>query len=144
MSAFTATLGLPTKQLPTAYVPRLKDRAALPPMGPLRDAYLVYVCAQLAESAAGRLVGSTPAFQHTGLHKRTTRLHAGADSVVETLFGHFNTSAADTLNHLTRTAETALAALVLLAVSPDTTDTTLERVSELLAELAGLAGLNPE
>jgi len=142
--SFITTLGLPTNPLPIAYVPKLRERGDLPPAGPLRDAYLVYTCAQLAESAASRLKDSVPAFQHTGLHKRTERLHAAADNLIETLFGHFDTEASDVLNHLTRTLETTTASLVLLAVSPDTSDATLDRVKDLITELAELAGLKAE
>lgn len=129
------------KPLPTAVRVPLVDKQALPPLGPLRDAYLAHLCGQLAESAASRLADARPQFKHTGLAKRIGALHAASDHVLVSLFGHFDAEAADTLNHLTRTAETALASLVLLAVQADTSDETLTRVSELLAELATLAGL---
>jgi hypothetical protein len=136
MSLSLSTLGLPQHPKPGIRL----DRYA-PPADFLRNTYAAHVLAQMLESCAQRVEVGSKYFRSTSLHKRAQRLHAGADSVLATLFDDFTTEEASTLNNLTGVCESVLAATITLALHKPADEAKLLRFHELAMELAELAGL---
>jgi len=134
---FLTTLGLPTAPKPML----APTRQCGPPADFLRNTYAAHVLAQLLESTAQRVEIGSKYFQSTSLHKRAGRLHVGADSVLETLFGDFTADEASTLNNLTSVCESMLAATITLALQKPADEARLLRFHELATELAQLAGI---